>query len=453
MWLHVMEDKTKDFGSNYDRDSLMRMPVYDLRIGMFVAQLDRPWLETPFAVQGFFLNHDSQIDEIAQHCEHVYVMREDVVQKRRQQKKHIAAVKFETLPDGGTSLSIAHSERTSKDKSNAIVRPGAAYKMRKSAVQEHQEARAAYDRGKVAFIEIQNSVRDGQSLDVELVEQVVADCVASIVRNPDAMVWMSRVRGKAAANVEHSLNACVLAIVFGRYLNFDERELHVLGVCGLLHDIGNMKIPSDILDNPGPLADDQIKIMRSHTVRGYKVLTETKGILPAVIDAALNHHERPDGSGYPQGILGDNISESAKIIGIVDAYDAMNSERSYARALLPNEAQKVLYEYRDKQFDEAYVMQFMRAVGPYPPGTWVELHNGMVGIVLSANNKYRNLPVVSLVLDGDKNPVEEKFLDLLLTDTRELDKGFLIKNALADGSNNLWLKDIRLQLERQTTAQ
>jgi HD-GYP domain-containing protein (c-di-GMP phosphodiesterase class II) len=445
-----MEDKTGGLGPTYRMDSLVEMPVYELKIGMFVVELDRPWLETPFAIQGFVLQHDSQIDDIAKYCKHVYVLREDMVQRKRKQNSNAAESTFEHLPQGGASRSIAHGERASRAIPKAIVRPGSAYVTVKPAEQEHVAAQAAYLMGKAAIKEIQNSVRDDHSINIELANKVVSDFVDSIVRNPDAMVWMSRIKNKTEYEVEHSLNVCVLAIVFGRHLNFDERELHTVGVCGLLHDIGDMNIQTDVLDNPGPLSDDQIKIMRSHTVGGYKLLTETQGVAPAVIDAALNHHEYQDGSGYPRGLTGDRISECAKIIAIVDAYDAMTSERCYASAVSTDAAQKILYECRGGQFDEEYTMEFMRAVGPYPPGTWVELHNGMVGVVLSANQRFRNLPVISLVLDGEKKATEEKMLDLFLTDSKELDKSYLIKNTMKDGTNGLWLKDLKLQKARQT---
>lgn len=231
---------------------------------------------------------------------------------------------------------------------------------------------------------------------------------------------------------------------FGRHLNFEEKELKKLGLCGLLHDVGKMKIPPEILDKPGVLTEDEFSIMQDHTVAGHKLLSEEEGVLPLAVDVVLNHHERPDGSGYPRGLSEDEISEYAKIISVVDAYDAMTSDRCYSRAKSPVDAQKILYENRGKQFDEDCALQFMQAIGPYPPGTWVELHNEMVGIVLAGRRKFRHLPSVILVLDKDKQRVEQKTVDLHLTDKGGLDRGFLIKKTLKDGTYDLHLEDFKL---------
>lgn len=439
-----MDDYSDDDKKTYSKENLVKVSVSQLQVGMHVVELDRPWLETPFMIQGFEIRHRSEVAKIAQYCDHVFVLRQGVSPKKQEPKQFPAAGPKPQALNTGTL--VANLGRRSHKK-RPLVRSRPAYDNATSVREEHPVARAAYGRAKSAAEQLLHSAQTGEMLDTELAERVVGDCVESIVRNPDAMVWMSKIKHEHEYTVEHSVNVCILAVVFARHLNFEEDELKKLGLCGLLHDVGKMKIPAEILDKPGDLTEDEFLIMKGHAVSGHKLLSETRGVSPLVIDVVLNHHERPDGSGYPRGLSSDEIPEYAKIISVVDAYDAMTSDSCYSRAESSGDAQRVLYENRGKQFDEDCALQFMQAIGPYPAGTLVELHNGMVAIVLAGRRKFRHLPSVILVLDKDKKRVEQKTVELHLTDQGGLDRGFLIKKALRDGTYDLRLEDFKLELE------
>ena len=438
-----MDDYSLDPKKTYSKENLVKVSTSQLQVGMYVAELDRPWLETPFLTQGFDIRHRSQVAKIAQYCDHVFVLRQG--EPRKKQEQIILSSPKPTMQTNTGTLVANVGRKRPKKRSLARSRP--AYDNVRPVREEHPVARAAHKKGKSAVKKLLHSAQIGQMLDTAVAEEVVADCVESIISNADAMIWMSKIKNEHEYTAEHSLNVCILAIAFGRHLNFGEDELQKLGFCGLLHDVGKMQVPTEILDKPGDLTEEEMRIMEDHTVVGHQILSETGGVQPLAIDVVLNHHERPDGSGYPRGLAEGEVSEYAKIIAVVDAYDAMTSDRCYSRAKSPVDAQKILYENRGKQFDEECALAFMQAIGPYPPGTWVELHNDMIGIVLAGRRKFRHLPSVILVLGDDGQRVKQKTIDLHLTDTGKLDRTYLIKKTLKDGTHGLRLEDFRLEVE------
>lgn len=452
----IMDDLSDDTKKTYAPENLVKISASQLQVGMYVAELDRPWLETPFLTQGFEIRHRSQIAKIGQYCDHVFVLRQGV-----SRAAHAASKKAAALPKGGRAFAGPRAAATAavnkgtmvagvarnKQKVKPLVRNRPVYENTLPVHEAHPVARELRKKGKAAVDKLLDSAQTGQMLDTAAAQEVVSDCVESIVTNVDAMIWMSKIKHQNEYTAEHCLNVCILAIAFGRHLNFDQRELKNLGLCGLLHDVGKMKVPREILDKPGPLTEDERRIMRDHTVEGHKILNETQGMHQYAMDVALHHHETPDGSGYPGGLRAGDLSEYSKIISVVDAYDAMTSDRCYARARSPVEALKILFENRGSQFDEQCALQFMQATGPYPPGTWVELHNGMVGVVLAGRRKFRHLPRVVMVLDANQRHIQRKIIDLHLTDTGELGKDFLIKTTLKDGAYDLHLEDFHLETE------
>ena len=447
-----MDDKPKGStkgwppGENTREQSLVQVEVANLQMGMYVAELDRPWLETPFLMQGFQLRNKAQLKTLEKYCQFVYILNQSVTPKKKPQPapRGLAPALTSKLEKG---ILHKHTGRGAKPSTKRrIVRSRPAYEATLPVREEHAAAVQAYSKGKSDINKILHSAQFGQMLDTKIAEEVVSSCVDSMLRNPDAMIWMSRIKHESEYTAEHCLNVCILAIAFGRHLHFEEAELQLLGLCGLLHDVGKMRTPKVILNKHGVLSDEEFQIMRQHTVDGHKLLKE-EGSAPSLpIDVALNHHERPDGKGYPRGLKEGEISEFARIIGIVDAYDAITSNRCYSKAVSPVDAQKEIYQNRGKQFDEEYALAFMQAIGPYPPGTIVELRNGMVGIVLSGRRKFRHLPTIIILRDADKQAIDEKTADLYLTDSGELDKGYLIRRSLPDGSFDVKLEDYKVQL-------
>jgi len=202
----------------------------------------------------------------------------------------------------------------------------------------------------------------------------------------------------------HSLRVCILALTFGRHPDFNREELNLLGVGALLHDVGKMKVPVEILNKPGRLTDKEFEIMKSHVPEGVKILNSADGIADASIQVAANHHERYAGGGYAGGVAGDRIGSFGLISGIVDCYDAITSDRVYHSGLSAYEALTKMYSWRSTDFHPGLIEQFIQCMGIYPVGSLVELTDGRVGVVITVNRKRRLRPRVALVLKEDKTP-------------------------------------------------
>ena len=437
-----------EFGSEqrrYARENLVMVPAAQVEIGMFVAELDRPWIETPFLIQGFEIRNRSQIRTLTNYCRHVYVLKDGVPRKH----EPTLAPKLEAPPKKNMGMLLPSARiKPRAEPRRPVMRSRPAYEAAKPARLEHAAARRVLEAGRVNIKGLLHAAHTGQMLDTDIAEETVASCVATILANPEAVLWMTKIKHSNEYTAEHCLNVCVLAIAFGRHLRMDERDLHLLGLCGLLHDVGKMRIPGAILDKPGRLTEEEFAVIQGHTVAGHQLLQDTADRLHELaLDVALNHHERPDGTGYPRGLGAREISEFSRIISIVDAYDAITSNRCYAPEQPSADAQKIIFQNRGGQFDEELALHFIQAIGPYPPGTLVELRNGMVGIVLAGKPKFRHLPTVLLLRDADKKPMEERTIELDLTDTGRLDKAFLIRRTHPDGSFGLSVRDYRVREE------
>ena len=352
----------------------VKLPISELQAGMYVTSLDRPWDETPFFEDGFKIHQRSDIAKLRQYCDHVYVLNKGFSLKTHGQT--ILSRVLTVLPGIVREPMAAQSGTGNKDAAiSSRAQPANA--VITDAREELVRARAIYERGKFKLARLLYTAKNNGVVDIRIAEKIVAECVESILRNPDALIWMSKIKNAQDYEIEHRLNISILAMVFGHYQNFSREKLCGIGLSGLLSQVGNV--------NTTP---------------------------------------------YP------------RIIPIVDTYDAMTSDRPYAQVKCPVEAQKVIYENRGKQFDEQCVLTFMQAFGGYPAGTWVELHNGMLGVVLKTQAKFRYLPIVILIANSDKQSVEQVTIDLSLTESGGLDRCFLIKKALHDGSFGFYLKDL-----------
>ncbi len=391
-----------------------KIHISEVGIGMFIAKLDRDWLETPFLMQGFMVETLDDIEVLAEYCEYIW----------------IEAVQDVWIPPEERAV----LESTHKPKR---------YINKVSNQQEHRQAIGVYREARRITKTLLEEARLGGAIDTEQAKSTVNECVNSILRNADALMWMGKMRNEDEYTAEHCLNVCILAISFGRHLGMEEEDLHKIGLCGLLHDVGKMRVPPAILNKPGKLTDKEFKMMKAHSIHGRNLLMSSPGAYHGAVDVAYSHHERPDGTGYPRKLKSTGISDFSRIIAIVDAYDAMTAERCYAPAVPTTDAIKIIYHNRGTQFDERLADQFMDMIGLYPPGSIVELNNGMIGIVLNTNYRYRHLPKVILVRDTEKNSIKEKVINLANTEKGLLESDYLIKRVLVDGSHNVRLKDYR----------
>ena len=277
---------------------------------------------------------------------------------------------------------------------------------------------------------VMDDIRFGNQFNVEAVKHAVSECVNEVLENTDVMVLLTQLKNEDEYTAQHSMNVCVLSILLGRELKLSIEELNDLGVCGLLHDIGKMKVPLSILNKPGQLEAEELTIMRQHTIHGRNILMSARNLYPGTVDVAFNHHERLIGGGYPRGIDRSSLSNYTKIVAVVDAYDAITSDRIYKKGIPHLKALGILTNDMHSHFEASYVTRFINCIGFYPQGNLVELNSGEVGLVVEQNKKDRLKPKLLLVLDKNKKAIERKILDLASESVDANKQAYSIKQIL-----------------------
>ena len=285
-----------------------------------------------------------------------------------------------------------------------------------------------------------HGLQKGKSLDLELVKEGVQATVDSIIRNPSAFSLLVQLEKADDYLYSHSLGTSVWCAQFGRHLGLERSEINNLALGGMLLDIGKVKLPNNLLHKKGVLSPEDWGLIKTHVDSSVKILAETKSVHPAVLRMVATHHERFDGSGYPEGIENDAIPIYGRIAGIVDSYDAMTTVRPHNdNAYTPHEAINELYHCRNTFFQTELIEQFIQTVGLYPTGSLVEFDTGEVGVVLEVNDLKRLLPTVMLILDKDKQPMEE-FVTINLSSQKNTN--LVVKKALPLGSYGIKMEQL-----------
>jgi len=361
----------------------VRLPVDLLTSGMRVVKLDRPWTEVPVLFQGFTIENVEQARILRQYCEWVLVEGE------------------EELLAGALDKVTLHKQLTSSPMQE--TRPLA---------QEIPRAREAWSKTQNFVEQVTRNIERGNDLNLQDARPVIRECVESIKANASAMFWMSRIKSRDAYTAEHCLRVAIFTVAFARFIGMPDEDLEIAGMCGLLHDLGKLKVPPEILNKPGALSREEFAIMQKHTTYGYELLKSDPELDPIIADVTRHHHERMDGRGYPQQLEEWQISRFARLVSIVDAFDAMTSDRCYRDGMPASDAIRVLYRNRGRQFDADMVETFIRMVGIYPPGTLVELTTGDVALIVAVHPGKKLKPRVEVLLDADKKPVTPRIIDL-----------------------------------------
>lgn len=382
---------------------LKEIPVEELTFGMYVSKLDRPWTETPFVFQGFVLKSEKQIDVLKKHCKHVFVDPE------KADLSEVGKVTAEEI---------------------AKVRGTTVYKEVASVEAELPRAQAAYTRTTVIVKELSRAVEIGNAIDSSRSHEAAAQITESVVRNPDAMSLLIKLQEKSGATLSRAVEISVTMTIFGRFLQLPHERLEILGMLGLLQDVGKLKLPTELATH-GPINAAQVDLYRAHVNHSVEILSNTPGIPPELPGLASLHHERFDGSGYPRGLRGDAIALSGMIAGIVDAFDTLTAPPPFGEHMSPANALSVIYKGRGKQFHAALVEQFIQCVGVFPVGSVVELNSGEIGIVIAQNMVRRLQPRIMVVKDSKGNPIiPYKMLDLMKEPKVRPDEPYRIQRTL-----------------------
>jgi HD-GYP domain-containing protein (c-di-GMP phosphodiesterase class II) len=391
------------------------VPVEFLEFGMFVAKLDRPWTETPFVFQGFVLSTEQQLEALKKYCKVVYVDPE--------KRQASVAAKLLALPPS-TRQVIA-------DQSKEKVRGSVVYKELAKVEEELPRARTAYTQTNAIVRTMSRAVVSGNALDGNRARQAVTEITDSVVRNPDAMMLLVTMRDKAEETLNRATQVSVYMTVFGRFLQLERERLELLGLIGLLQDVGMLKLPPGMPARRSDLKSEEDEVFKTHVAHSAEILSQTAGLPPELPSIASLHHERYDGSGYPRGLKGGAISQMGAIAGIVDTFDMLTAPAPYGLQMPPSNALNVLFQNRGTQFHAALVEQFIQCVGAFPVGSIVELNTGEVGVVITQNLVKRLQPRVMVVQGADGNPVHpHKILDLVNEPMATPDEPYRIRRTL-----------------------
>lgn len=474
-----------------------RITTTRLDLGMFVAELDRPWIDTPFLLQGFLLDREDELSALRQHCRFVYVdlelsdpSRANAIREaellshldiRELEKKDFrslgsaseagAAPPKAKKPAAGAPLQLRAADKISestRERFRDLMRSASGdairaadnestagwkrlisglaglfsrnkrgradgeaqaskaarkalqqqllaelpagtqlttYAEKVPVVQELPRARRSMDRSETTLHEVMQVVKSGGVPNIKNVREAVDDMVSSIVDNPDALMWIARLRNEDTTTYAHGVRVALYMISLGRHLGLPRSEMAHLGVVGMLADVGKIKLPRALLEKPGMLNPAEYAIVKEHVRLGIESLTKRDSLTEEVRIGIEQHHERLDGSGYPRGLAGDEISLYGRIAGIADCFGALISSRPYANAQAPQDALMNLYQWAGTWFNEALVENFVQSIGVFPVGSLVELNNGEIAVVVAQNRVRRLEPKVLVLTTVDKRPL------------------------------------------------
>jgi putative nucleotidyltransferase with HDIG domain len=368
---------------------LKKVTTKDLVVGMFVADVGRTWLNHPWKKKSRLLTEQAEIQELIDFgIEEVYIDTE------KSKVKSVGTVQKKPF------VPIANTAPLKSRGATAAPPPPKAPEIVSELEVELPKAAKAYNKALDTSKALIAACYMNKRIEVSEVQENVDELVESVSRNQDALTALIKLRHFDDYTYTHCLNVSVLSISTGKALGLSHEDLRILGMGTMFHDLGKTRIPSYILNKPGKLTDDEFVIMKNHAALSAVIIQEQKlNVDNRVIEVAKFHHERLDGSGYPDHLTGEKIPKLATICGLSDVYDALTSDRVYHKGKLPHDALKFIYSLRGTHFEPYWVDRFVQSVGIYPPGSIVELNSGHVAVVIEVDHSSLLTPLVKVVAD------------------------------------------------------
>lgn len=407
-------------GSSELLQKRIKVDTANIEMGMFVAQLDRSWLETPFIERGFVVSQQDQLELLRKFCSHVYVdvSRSSLPEKRirkahkrsgsvrdpftetfiRRRRDQRAARKVRGILGGLRRLMRFRQAARDTDGAGGLNR---SVSTRAEAPQAAAAFGVAYEQMRIILA----AVKQGGRVDISALKAAVNPMIDSVIRNPDALAWYGALRKREEGAFNYSMTTSIWALILGRHLGFERHRLENLAMGGLLLNIGNVRIPRSVAMKEGPLTEEEHDIIRMHVDYGVDIVKKSSAFSEEVIDMVRCHHERHDGTGYPRGLKGTDIPVYGRIAGVIDCYDAIISRKSYRGPKCAYDAVRELNQLVGTAFQPEAIEQFVQALGMFPTGSLVELNTGEVAIVIEQNRERRLRPNLLMILGRNKQPV------------------------------------------------
>lgn len=341
-------------------------------LGMYVERLGRSWLENPFWKRSFLLESPADLERIrAARLNEVWI---DTVRGLAPPEPVAVAAPPVSVP----AAAAAGTEADVPAVPVAVAHVAPAL----SREAEMAHARRLLERTRQAVQTMFDEARMGKALAVGQANELVDDIASSVLRGGGVLLGLARLKTADNYTYMHSVAVCALMTALAKELELAPEQVRSAGLAGLLHDIGKMAVPSAILNKPGSLSDAEFSSVRAHPAAGHRMLLEVDEIDPVALDVCLHHHEKLDGSGYPKGLCGEEISLYARMGAICDVYDAITSNRPYKQGWCPAESLRRMAAWRGGHLDATLFAAFVKCLGIYPLGTLVRLQSERLAVVV-----------------------------------------------------------------------
>ncbi|GGC84174.1 HD-GYP domain-containing protein [Undibacterium terreum] len=353
---------------------LKKIEVAQLRTGMYIHELCGSWIDTPIWQKSLLLEDPAVIEKIKRSkIQQAWIDTSKGLDVLNGEDKKISRPRPAAETPPPETLPV-----------ETIAEPAASFDHIEQVSMDEEMGRAAkiVGKSKQAVFSMFSEARMGKAVNSEAAMELVEDIATSVMRNPGALIGLARLKNADDYTYMHSVAVCALMIALARQLKLDDEQTRAAGFAGLLHDIGKMAVPSTILNKPGKLTDDEFVSIKEHPAAGHKMLLDAKGVGEIALDVCLHHHEKMDGSGYPEGLAGEQISLYARMGAVCDVYDAITSNRPYKAGWCPAESLRKMAEWSKGHFDEKVFQAFVKSIGIYPVGTLVRLASGKLGVVV-----------------------------------------------------------------------
>lgn len=353
---------------------IKRIPSHKLEVGMYITDLTEGIADGKMQQKGF-------------------IRRDETLKKIQAKGVREVYIDVEKGKDSRYALPLVSQTTT--------------FKPRVTLAAERSKAELVYTEARGLMTDLLNDVKLGRPIDVRPVADLAEDINHSILNNPNALLCLSQIREKDKYLLEHSVNVGILMSIFSTHLGYDKLTVKELTTGALLHDIGKIRVPDEVLNKAGKLTEQEWVEMKRHVVYGQAVLANSEGISDIAKSICALHHEKLDGSGYPMGFKGENIDIFGRMGAIVDVYDAVTASRVYHEGMSPFDAMRLLVSMGDTHLDKELTYNFIRCMSVYPVGTLVELDNGLIGVVVETNNTAPSKPIVRVFYHAKRRCYEK----------------------------------------------
>lgn len=384
--------------------TLKRINVTELRLGMYVHEFCGSWLDHPFWCSSFLLDKQNELETIrTTGITEVWIDTAKGLDIEGGSAEETVAEEVEE-----TLETLAHADIKKPPVPRADVR------------EEAKRAAKICARAKEAVTSMFQEARMGQALVAEDALPIVDEITSSVARNPGALISMARLKDKDDYTYMHSVAVCGLMVALSRQLRLDDAQTREAGLAGLLHDLGKMMIPPEILNKPGKLTDAEFDVIKNHPAEGHRLLLEGEGVSDVALDVCLHHHEKVDGSGYPENLTDEQISLYSKMGAVCDVYDAITSNRPYKNGWEPAESIRKMAEWSKGHFDRRIFEAFVRSVGIYPVGQLVRLQSDKLAVVVEQSEQSLLVPRVMAFFSICSNArITPQIVDLARPDCKD----------------------------------